>query len=202
MKGLLLKDFYLIRSALYVISACFIVVGASISLLTSTWSLTVVATVMLGMVFVNTINMDKSSGWRKMAGTMPISRQTIIDSKYLMYLLLSGAGFVLGVILGGVTSLIQGRFDREDMLIFSSISAYLSLFAGGITIPLSLRISEEKSMLALIVAYPIAAAVFAGCMFFMDSAPAMCTVALALGVMVYAASWLFARKLIMRMDLA
>ena len=77
MKGLLLKDFYLIRSALYVISACFIVVGASISLLTSTWSLTVVATVMLGMVFVNTINMDKSSGWRKMAGTMPISRQTI-----------------------------------------------------------------------------------------------------------------------------
>lgn len=71
MKGLLLKDYYLIRSILYIIFVVFAVIGIAMSFLTSTWVLTVIATVMLGMISVTTINMDKSSGWRKVSVTLP-----------------------------------------------------------------------------------------------------------------------------------
>lgn len=65
MKGLLLKDYYLIKSVLYIILVVFAVVGIGMSFLTSTWVLTVIATVMLGMISVTTINMDRNSGWKK-----------------------------------------------------------------------------------------------------------------------------------------
>ena len=77
MKGLLLKDYYLIRSVLYVILAVFAVVGIGMSFLTSTWVLTVLATVMLGMISVTTINMDKNSGWRKVSLVLPVPRKAI-----------------------------------------------------------------------------------------------------------------------------
>ena len=64
MKGLLLKDYYLIKSVLYIILVVFAIVGIGMSFLASTWVLAVLATVMLGMISVTTINMDKNSGWR------------------------------------------------------------------------------------------------------------------------------------------
>ena len=42
MKGLLLKDYYLIKSVLYIILVVFAVVGIGMSFLTSTWVLTVI----------------------------------------------------------------------------------------------------------------------------------------------------------------
>ena len=82
MKGLLLKDYYLIKSVLYIILVVFAVVGIGMSFLTSTWVLTVIATVMLGMISVTTINMDRNSGWKKVSIVLPVSRTAVLDCKY------------------------------------------------------------------------------------------------------------------------
>ena len=81
MKGLLLKDYYLIRSVLWIVLAVFVVVGAAMAFLTTPWALTVVATVILGMISVTTIQMDKASGWRKVAAVLPLPRAAVVDSK-------------------------------------------------------------------------------------------------------------------------
>ena len=75
------------------------IVDVGMSFLTSTWVLTLIATVMLGMICVTTINMDKTSGWSRVSGVLPVSRKTVIDSKYLLYALLSGTGLLLGAAL-------------------------------------------------------------------------------------------------------
>ena len=87
MKGLLLKDYYLIRSVLYIILAVFAVTGIGMSFLASAWVLTVMATVMLGMISVTTIQMDKHSGWRKISAVLPVSRKAVLDSKYILYII-------------------------------------------------------------------------------------------------------------------
>ena len=86
MKGLLLKDYYLIKSVLYIILVVFAVAGIGMSFLTSTWVLTVIATVMLGMISVTTINMDRNSGWKKVSIVLPVSRTAVLDCKYILYL--------------------------------------------------------------------------------------------------------------------
>ncbi len=202
MKGLLLKDYYLIRSVLYIILVVFAVVGIGMSFLTSTWVLTVLATVMLGMISVTTINMDKNSGWRKVSVVLPVSRKAILDSKYILYLLLSGAGLFLGVILSVVVSILKGQLDYQSMLVFVSISIAMALFSGSMTIPFAFLFSEEKSMLALIMAYPLSTVVFVGAALLADSKMAACALTAIAGIMLYIISWITSRKHIAKRDIS
>lgn len=162
MKGLLLKDYYLIGSVLWILLAAMAVIGIAMAVLTSAWALVVIATVMLGMVSVSTINMDKASGWYKVSRVMPVARQAVVDSKYLLYLLLSGVGLLLGMVLGMVASLIQGGQSGEEALLYLTISVAMALLAGSVTLPCSFLFSEEKNVLAIFLAYPAAAGIFAG----------------------------------------
>ena len=152
MKGLLLKDYYLIKSIFYMILVIFGVVGFGMSFLTSTWVLTTIATIMFGMISVTTITTDKTSGWRKVSGVLPISRRTVMDSKYILYLLLSGVGAILGVIISIVVSLVKNQLSSGDMFMFICISLAMALLSGSITIPCNFLLSEEKSMISLIIA--------------------------------------------------
>src|SRR5699024_10676815 len=105
MKGLILKDFYIIRSLLAIICVIFLVIGISLSYLVTPWVLTVLATVILGMNVTSTINIDKTSGWLKTVVTTPVSRKTFINSKYIMYLLLSFVGLLFGLTFGFIATL-------------------------------------------------------------------------------------------------
>lgn len=62
MKGLLLKDYYIIKSSLLILAVVFVIIGASLSYLSTPWVLTVLATVLLGMIVTTTITLDKTSG--------------------------------------------------------------------------------------------------------------------------------------------
>lgn len=155
MKGLLLKDYYLIGSVLWILLAAMAVIGIAMAVLTSAWALVVIATVMLGMVSVSTINMDKASGWYKVSRVMPVARQAVVDSKYLLYLLLSGVGLLLGMVLGMVASLIQGGQSGEEALLYLTISVAMALLAGSVTLPCSFLFSEEKNVLAIFLAIPL-----------------------------------------------
>ncbi|MDO4540708.1 MAG: ABC-2 transporter permease [Syntrophomonadaceae bacterium] len=202
MKGLLLKDFYLIESVLWINLAIFTVVGIALAFFTSTWVLTVLATIMLGTVSVSTINMDKTSGWRKFSGVIPVAKKLVMDSKYALYLLLSGAGCLFGMLLGVVTSLLKNQLEYDTMLIFIGISIAIALISGSITIPCNFLFSEEKSIISVVISYPLAAAIFAGTLFLFENQQAACGAAALLGIMVFIISWRITRRLIAAKDIA
>ncbi|HIS99832.1 MAG TPA: ABC-2 transporter permease [Candidatus Faecaligallichristensenella faecipullorum] len=201
MKGLLLKDYYLIRSVLFILLVVFVVIGAGMSFLTSTWVLTVIATVMLGMISATTVNIDKSSGWRKTAGVLPIGPSAVVDSKYVLYLLLSGVGFLLGTALGSVVSLVKGQWDLNAMLLFMGISLAMALLAGSVALPCAFLFSEEKSTLGLIVTYPLSALIFVGSVMLFPNELTACLAAGILGAALYGLSWMGSRRFIVRRDI-
>ena len=199
MKGLLLKDYYLIGSVLWILLAAMAVIGIAMAVLTSAWALVVIATVMLGMVSVSTINMDKASGWYKVSRVMPVARQAVVDSKYL---LLSGVGLLLGMVLGMVASLIQGGQSGEEALLYLTISVAMALLAGSVTLPCSFLFSEEKNVLAIFLAYPAAAGIFAGVVVPLGVTPLSGSLVAGISVVLYAASWVLARRKIAFRDVA
>ena len=79
MKGLLLKDFYITRSILAILGIVFLIIGASLSYLVSPWTLTVLATVLLGMNVASTINVDKPPAGRK-PSLLPLCREKPISA--------------------------------------------------------------------------------------------------------------------------
>lgn len=202
MKGLLLKDYYLIKSVLYIILVVFAVVGIGMSFLTSIWVLTVIAAVMLGMISVTTINMDKNSGWRKVSVVLPVSKKAIMDSKYILYLLFSGTGLLLGIILGVIVSLFKGQFDYHSMMLFATVGIAMTLLSGSMTIPCTFLFSEEKSMLVLIIAYPLSAMVFVGAALLIDNKLIACGIVTIAGIMLYFISWIISRKYIVNRDIS
>ena len=200
MKGLLLKDFYLTKSVLCINLAIFIVLAVALSFFTSTWVLTILATIMLGTVAVSTINMDKISGWRKFSGVIPISKKSITDSKYVLYMLLSGVGCILGVALGVVTALLKNQLDYETMCIFICFSFAITLIAGSITIPCNFLLSEEKSTISVVISFPLAAMIFAGAFLLFDNKQLACGAAALLGIILFALSWSITRRFVAAKD--
>ncbi len=201
MKGLLLKDYYLIKSVLFIIALIFAIIGGGISFLTSPWAICIIATIMLGMISVTTINMDKTSGWRKAACVLPVSKKTALDSKYVLYLLLSGIGFTLGMVLSVIPSLMKNQLDLSTILLFASISVAMALLAGSITIPCCFLLSEEKNMVSLLAAYPLSTFIIAGSSLLFEDKQITCIITAVLGILFYALSWILARKFISYRDI-
>ena len=61
MKGLLRKDFYVVRKNLLLMGLMFAIVGSFIAAITSPWILAILGAVMLGSLSVSTIISDKSA---------------------------------------------------------------------------------------------------------------------------------------------
>ena len=124
MKGLLLKDFYIIRSGLLILLLTFVFVGAGMSFLISPWVLIVIFTVTLSFQSAVTVQTDKSSQWDRFSVTLPVSRKQTIASKYVMYILLSLAGLAIGAVISIICAWFQKGFDIESLLMYSSNSSF------------------------------------------------------------------------------
>ena len=198
MKGLLLKDYYIIRSLLAIMFVVYLVIGASLSYLVNPWVLTVLATVMSGMITTSTITVDKTSGWLQTVVTTPVTRKTFIDSKYTIYLLLSLAGLVFGILLGLLASAILGA-DREMFGLFICIST-MTLFSGSVILPFYFLLDESKSMVGTILAYPLSAGIFIVIVLLLGNGAGTYILSSILGACIFAVSWSVSKKILIKRD--
>lgn len=203
MKGLLLKDFYLVRAGLALILVSYAIIGAGMSVIVTPWTVVIIGTVMFGIMSATTISTDKHSGWRKLSATLPVSKQTAIDSKYLLYLLFSALGFIIGVAISVIIVAIKpdAAADADMVQLYLCIAATMAFFSGGVMIPSYYLLSDEKAMVSMMLSYPLMTGLFIVVARITDDRQFTMMVVLAFSVVVYAASWLFARTRIAARDL-
>lgn len=203
MKGLLLKDFYLVRAGLALILVSYAIIGAGMSVIVTPWMVVIIGTVMFGIMSATTISTDKHSGWRKLSATLPVSKQTAIDSKYLLYLLFSALGFIIGVAISVIIVAIKpdAAADADMVQLYLCIAATMAFFSGGVMIPSYYLLSDEKAMVSMMLSYPLMTGLFIVVARITDDRQFTMMVVLAFSVVVYAASWLFARTRIAARDL-
>lgn len=162
MKGLLLKDFYIIQDSLVMLFVIFIATGIGLSFLISPWVLIAIAANTLSMTAITTIQNDKSTQWNKFSATLPVSRIQIISSKYFLYLFLCIIGVVLGLIFSASASILKGNFDINSMLLHFFLAVTISLMSGSTSIPFSFLLEEEKITVGLILSYIVTAVLLIG----------------------------------------
>ena len=208
MKGLLLKDFYVIHSGLLILLLTFVFVGAAMSFVISPWVLVVIFTVTLSFQSAVTVQTDKSSQWDRFSVTLPVSRKQTIASKYIMYLLLSLAGLATGTVISVVCAWFQQGFDAESLLQYSSLAIIVSLLPGSISIPCSFLLDEEKSMVGMILAYMITSGiivavilVFSKYMNLQENVGMVIGILAVISVVLYVISWLVCPPRICKKDM-
>lgn len=140
MKGLLVKDFLLMRKSKYVI-LFMLAIGIIGGIKNISFAAGYIL-MFLAILSLSTISYDEANHGLKTLFTLPISKSDYVKEKYLFSLIITGIGFVFVTILG--------YFSKSD---FMETLAILStaLFLLAISLPFQLKEGNEKGRIVLLV---------------------------------------------------
>lgn len=151
MKGLLLKDFYMVmkycRSYL-LIAPAFI----AISFMSEDNLFFVFYPCFLcGMIPVNLLGYDERSRWLQYSGTLPYTKTQIVSSKYLIGLIAQVAMFLIVGISQVIRMNMNGIFRFEDFMVLMLMVFIMSMIFSSIGLPFIFKLGVEKGRIATYV---------------------------------------------------
>lgn len=151
MKGLLLKDFYLVKKycrAYLLIAAVFIAVSFVGD---DNLFFVFYPCVISGMIPVTLLGYDERSKWCDYSGTLPYTKVQIVSGKYLMGVFAQTTVLVLSGISQAVRMSMNGIFSWNGYLVLMALLLILSCFTSSIILPFMFRFGVEKGRIAYCV---------------------------------------------------
>ena len=155
MKGLLLKDWYQVKTNMWMMYLTVLAVLAIWILSTSGDSSFAVnySAVFLGIMPAYLLSYDHASGWTEYSFALPLSKELQVAEKYLVGLLCTAAAVVIGGLFITVISLRTGTTPDKDALSLLAGSVCAILLINGISLPLLYRFGAEKARMIYVLTF-------------------------------------------------
>ena len=155
MKGLLLKDWYQVRTSMKTmyLTVAFVLVIWVLSTSSAYVFPVSYAAIFLGILPVNLLTYDQSVGWVEYGRTLPVSKKTLVAEKYLIGLFCAAAAVVIGGLFVTVIPLRTGTAPDEDVLSLLAGSVCAILLINGISLPLLYRFGAEKARMIYVLTF-------------------------------------------------
>ena len=148
MKGLLLKDWYMMKKycrAYLLIAVVFI----AVSLFSNDNMFFVFYPCLLcGMIPVNLLAFDERSRWMQYSGTLPYTKTQIVSGKYLIGLLAQLAVLVATGVGQAVKMSVAGGFVFGDFAVLMLLMLIVSTLTSSICLPFVFKLGVEKGRTA------------------------------------------------------
>ena len=167
MKGLLLKDWYMMKmycKSYYFIAVCFV----ALSLVSNGNMFFVFYPCLLcGMIPVNLLEYDERSRWMQYSGTMPYTKAQIVSGKYLIGLLAQlTILFVMGVA-QAIKMMIADDFVLGEFAVLMLLMLIVSTLISSIPLPFVFKLGVEKGRTAyyVMIGFVCGASVLASSLF-------------------------------------
>lgn len=154
MKGLLLKDFInLLKSSrtIFIIIAFFIVFGFSVGETTDYIQGMIV--LFCSMMVINSFSYDSAAKWDKYVLALPVTRKDVVLSKYILALILTGAGTGISLFMSIGIGLMNDSGGGLEILAECYALFAVSMLFLYLLLPLIFKFGVEKSRLLLMVIY-------------------------------------------------
>lgn len=151
MKGLLLKDWYMMKK--YCRVYFFIAVGFIAFSLVSNENMffAFYPFLLCGMIPVNLLGYDERSRWMQYSGTMPYTKTQIVSGKYLIGLFVQLAILLVVGVTQGIKMMIAGTFILRDFAVLMLLMVIVSTLASAISLPFIFKLGIEKGRMAYYV---------------------------------------------------
>ncbi len=148
MKGLLLKDWYMMKK--YCRYYLFCAVGFVILSVMSSGNMFFVfyPCLLCGMIPVNLIGYDERSRWMQYSGTMPYTKTQIVSGKYLVGLLAQLTMLVATGIAQAVKMIVTRKFLLGDFTVLMLLMLIVSTLTSSICLPFIFKLGVEKGRTA------------------------------------------------------
>ncbi|MBE5893009.1 MAG: ABC-2 transporter permease [Lachnospiraceae bacterium] len=151
MKGLLLKDWYMMKKYCknYIfITAIFI----AVSLVNEDNLFFVFYPCLLcGMIPVNLLGYDERSRWLQYSGTLPYTKTQLVSVKYLIGLMAQASVLIVTGLVQGIKMIINGTFVLGDFIVLLLLLLTMSAFTSSISLPFIFKLGVEKGRTAYYV---------------------------------------------------
>ena len=148
MKGLLLKDWYMMKKycrAYLLIAVVFI----AVSLFSNDNMFFVFYPCLLcGMIPVNLLGYDERSRWMQYSGTLPYTKTQIVSGKYLIGLLSQITILVATGVAQAAKMLIAHNFELGDFAVLMLLMLIVSTLTSSICLPFVFTLGVEKGRTA------------------------------------------------------
>lgn len=207
MKGLIRKDLYFLENSLKMLIIAMIVIGVSLSFLISAEIFIIVFPIVLGSVILITIPKEKNTKWDKFIAMTPLYKDTLLNSKYILYLSMTILGLIIGIAVTFLSYIFTKEVDFMDLYSSIGLSIAVFLLSGGISIPINFLWSEERAIIGQISSYSLIpmflVAILYGINFFIpvkDNLEIIFGVLGIISVVFYVCSWNVGRKRVLKLE--
>lgn len=198
MKGLLLKDWYLLKkyfkSYLFVIAA-FLVITFFSADDEMGWTFSLYPCLICSMVPVSLLGLDEKSKWNKFSAVMPYTRSQLVSSKYLIGLIAQTAVIMFFAVMHLVVMVGNDEFDFGQYMTILLADFVVSIILPTVWLPLIFKFGIEKGRIFYLILIGVAGAAVAS-LGFVDIDPntqinlsAIVYVLAVVTVALYALSW-------------
>ena len=151
MKGLLLKDWYMMKK--YCKSYIIIAAAFTALSLASKGNMFFVfyPCLLCGMIPVNLLGYDERSRWMQYSGTMPYTKAQLVSAKYLIGLLSQIAMLVVMGTAQGIKTIVSGNFAWNDFIVLMLMMLIMTTLTSSISLPFIFKLGVEKGRTAYYV---------------------------------------------------
>lgn len=153
MKGLIIKDLINISKNFKTVGALLIFYAAIASMSESPDSFIGIFSIIFAMYVLMTYSYDEMARWDSYALTMPLSRDNIVQGKYLTMILLSLLGFLVNNIILFLFNLVTNQENIFEGIEFNAGGAAAIIFFYSIIIPVITKFGVVKARIYLIFIY-------------------------------------------------
>ena len=148
MKGLLLKDWYMVKKycKVYLVIAAFFIAASFGS--DDNLFFVFYPCLLCGMIPVNLLGYDERSRWVQYSGTLPYTKAQFVSVKYLIGLLAQTAMLFLTGIAQAIKMTANGNFVLHDFLMLMLLLLTVATVTSSISLPFIFRLGVEKGRIA------------------------------------------------------
>ncbi|MBQ4592916.1 MAG: ABC-2 transporter permease [Clostridia bacterium] len=151
MKGLLLKDWYMMRKycRYYLVLAIGFLILSFMD--KSNMFFVFYPCLFCGMVPVNLLAYDERSRWLQYSGTLPYTRAQIVSGKYLIGLFTQTVMLFLTGIAQGIRMGMDSGYQSTDVLVILLLLLIASTVTSSVTLPFMFKLGVERGRAAYYV---------------------------------------------------
>lgn len=155
MKGLLIKDFKLMKNNGKSLLLVFVFIGVMMGVMTKEIYATVgYVTFIFTLFTVSTISYDEYDNGYPYLFTLPITRRQYVNEKYVFVLIMTSISFFVGLIAVGVQFLfLVSEESLTELILMYGVYTITVLILNDIMIPLKLKFEGEKSRFVIPIVF-------------------------------------------------
>lgn len=148
MKGLLLKDWYLMKAhcRMYLIMAAVFLAWSAIN--RENFFYVLYPCLLCGMIPVNLLAYDERSRWLQYSTALPYTRAQLVSAKYLTGLLVQLAVLAVTAVTQTAGMVLRGSFELQELAAVLGLLLSVTLLGSSLCLPFVFKLGTEKGRMA------------------------------------------------------